>query len=57
MNKEEKKLKDMEKEAAENQGAQELSDEEMDHVSGGGAFDSVPCVKEHDYTEDVKKRV
>ena len=57
MNKEEKKIKDMEKEAAENRGAQELSDEEMDQVSGGGAFDSVPRVKEHDYTEDVKKRV
>lgn len=36
---------------------QELSDDELEQVSGGGAFDNVPRVKEHDYTDDVKSRV
>ena len=31
--------------------------EEMDEVAGGGVFDDVPRVKEHDYTSSVKKRV
>ena len=31
--------------------------EEMDEVAGGGVFDDVPRVKEHDYTDSVKKRV
>lgn len=57
MSKEKKRINDLKKEVPETQGAQELSDEEMDQVSGGGVFDSVPRVKEHDYTEDVKKRV
>lgn len=57
MSKEEKKINDPKKEVTENQGAQELSEEEMNQVSGGGAFDNVPRVKEHDYTEDIKKRI
>lgn len=57
MNKEKKKINGLKNEALQNGAPQELSDEEMDLVSGGGVFDSVPRVKEHDYTEDVKKRV
>ncbi len=57
MKKEEKKINDVKQEMPENQGAQELSNEEMEQVSGGGAFDNVPRVKEHDYTDDIKNRV
>ena len=57
MKKEDKKINDLKQEIPEKQGAQELSNEEMEQVSGGGAFDNVPRVKEHDYTDDIKNRV
>lgn len=40
----------------EEETVQELDDKELNQVSGGGAFDNVPRVKEHDYTDDVKSR-
>lgn len=52
MSKDEKKADEREKTA----GAQELSDEELEQVSGGGAFSGVPRVKTHDYTQEVKDR-
>ncbi len=36
---------------------EELTDEELKKVDGGGAFDNVPRVPEHDYTDDIRNRV
>lgn len=37
--------------------ATELSDANLEKVTGGGAFDNVPRVKDHDYDEDIRGRV
>ncbi|NLX71111.1 MAG: ComC/BlpC family leader-containing pheromone/bacteriocin [Clostridiales bacterium] len=50
-NKEEKVIKEKE------QVTQELKEDELEQVTGGGTFSDVPRIKEHDYTDDVKSRV
>lgn len=42
---------------SENEGV-ELSEEDMDKVTGGvSAFANVPRVKQHDYDEAIKKKI
>lgn len=49
-----KNAKDLVEQATENK---ELSEEELEQVTGGGAFDNVPRVKEHDYNDDIRGRI
>lgn len=53
-----KKAEDTPEQAAEaKDGIRELSADDLESVSGGGAFDGVPRVKEYDYTDDIRNRV
>lgn len=54
MRKEKQKIDGSKKEFE--QEVRELSEEEMNQVSGGGAFDSVPRVDEYNYTDDIRER-
>ena len=49
-------MKDEKKLQQEEKVVRTLEDDELEQVVGGGAFDNVPRVKEHDYTEDIKPR-
>ena len=38
-------------------GEKEIEVEDLENVSGGSALDNVPVVDEHDYDEDIRKKV
>lgn len=51
---EEKTIKPEEKKVP---GEKEIETEELEEVSGSGALEKVPVVDEHDYDEDIRKKV
>lgn len=54
----EKKATPVPEQGSEAEGtATELSDADLEKMTGGGPFDDVPRVKGHDYDEDIRGRV
>lgn len=38
-------------------GEKEIEVEDLENVSGSGALDNVPVVDEHDYDDEIRKKV
>lgn len=47
----------MKPEEKKEQNEKEINVEELADVSGGGVLDSVPVVDEHDYDENIRKKI